>query len=158
MQNGILRVSITAPTGLAASGLKGYTIHNLFSMDFAEGYEAEYKSLRADKLASLKNAFRKHPSLLIIDEISMVSNFMLMKIHGRLMEILGSVDLRKLIIEKSFIFLAFGGISMLAFGDFLQLKPVNSDYAFETVTRKGFERVFKSDLQNINIWKIFEYR
>lgn len=97
MQNGILRVAICAPTGIAAMGVKGYTIHNLFSMDFAEGYEAEYKSLRADKLAALKNAFRKHPSLLIIDEISMVSNVMLMKIHGRLMEILGSVDLRKFI-------------------------------------------------------------
>lgn len=93
---GKLRVSITAPTGLAASGLKGYTIHSLFSMDFYHGGEAEYNALRGEKLEQLKSLFQKRPSLLIIDEISMVSNVMLMKVHARLCEILGTHDLGKL--------------------------------------------------------------
>ena len=36
-KKGVLRVSICAPTGVAASQLGGYTIHNLFTMDFHQG-------------------------------------------------------------------------------------------------------------------------
>lgn len=93
--NGILRIAVSAPTGLAAKGVKGYTVHSIFAMDVAHGGEAEYTSLNPTKLQKLKKLFQKRPALLIIDEISMISNIMLVKIHLRLCEILGIRDLRK---------------------------------------------------------------
>jgi len=89
LKNGKMRISLCGPTGVAASRIEGYTIHKLFCMDFAYGGEAEYNPLGGDMLETLKKYLQTRPSLLIIDEISMVSNVMLMKLHARLCEIMG---------------------------------------------------------------------
>lgn len=61
-------------------------------------------------------------SIIVIDEISMVSNKLLLHIHQRLTEIFGSSE-----------DIPFAGISLIACGDFYQLppiqaKPVYADY------------------------------
>jgi len=65
-------------------------------MDFYEGGEALYNPLIAEKLQKLKWHFSTRPSLVLIDEISMVSNTMLMKLHARLCEVTGRYDLSNL--------------------------------------------------------------
>lgn len=110
-ENGHLRIAIAAPTGMAAKGVGGNTIHSLLSMDVTFGGEAEYTALRDDTLMKMRHLFlggdiltekdlddpkiRKKRPLLIIDEISMVSNIMLAKIHLRCCEITGERNLRK---------------------------------------------------------------
>ena len=86
-----------APTGVAAANIEGFTIHSLFKMDFHEGGEALYNPLISEKLEKLKYYFSKRPSLVLIDEISMVSNTMLMKLHARFCEITGRYNLSNLI-------------------------------------------------------------
>jgi len=65
-------------------------------MDFYEGGEALYNPLISEKLQKLKWYFSTRPSLVLIDEISMVSNTMLMKLHARLCEVTGRYDLSNL--------------------------------------------------------------
>ena len=65
-------------------------------MDFYEGGEALYNPLIKEKLENLKYHFSKRPSLVLIDEISMVSNTMLMKLHARLCEITGRYNISNL--------------------------------------------------------------
>jgi hypothetical protein len=89
LQNGILRIALCAPTGVAASNIQGYTVHGLFKMDFYQGGEAMYNDLDGLKLDQLKHHFRKRPTIIIMDEVSMNSNVMLMKLHARLCNITG---------------------------------------------------------------------
>lgn len=58
-------------------------------------------------------------SYLIIDEISMVSLQTIKHIHRRLIEIKGTSDN-----------VPFGGVNVIAIGDFYQLPPVNADFIF----------------------------
>ena len=64
---------------------------------------------------------------LIIDEISMVSSGMLSAIHQQLCQIKQNDEY-------------FGGLSIIAFGDFFQLKPVKGQFAFK----------------NKVLWRLFE--
>ena len=115
-------------------------------------------------MENLKYMMQNRPSLLIIDEISMVSNVMLMKIHARLVEILGESRLSIVILIFMFILIniAFGGMNILSFGDFLQLPPVspiyNHIYAYKRVTPNAFLKYFKSNLPAINLWNVFKYK
>ena len=75
--------------------------------------------------------------LLIIDEISMVSNVTLLHIHQRLQEIFGTSGS-----------LLFGGKSIIAFGDLFQLEPIRSKPVFEN---------YKDDTLNIcHPWHVFQ--
>ena len=73
----------------------------------------ELKSKYAIRLECLK--------FVIIDEVSMVGNKMLAKIDQRLKEITGNTNLY------------FGGVSVLFFGDFNQLRPVKESYIFQVI-------------------------
>lgn len=59
------------------------------------------------------------PFVQIIDEISMVSLQTIKYIHRRLNEIKGTAD-----------DVPFGGVNVIAIGDFYQLPPVNADFIF----------------------------
>ena len=66
-----------------------------------------------DKMRSKLRNKLSEVGVVIIDEISMVSNLLLLYIHQRLTEVFGcSEDL------------PFAGISVIVFGDFYQLPPV----------------------------------
>ena len=103
-------ILVTAPTGAAAYNVSGYTLHSAFLLPLNTKASDDYVPLTGEKLAGLKESIG-NIKLLTIDEISMVGADMLLIIHRRLCDIMTSDE-------------PFGGISVLAVGDLLQLPPV----------------------------------
>ena len=102
------RVLKLAPTGVAAINIDGTTIHSGLGI-FSNG---ECSPL-SDKLrTSLRNKLSE-VSVIIVDEISMVSNVLLLNIHLRLSEIFG--------VKSS---IPFAGKMLIVCGDLFQLPPV----------------------------------
>ena len=83
-------VLLLAPTGVAAININGTTIHNGLGIPlYCDGASLpplgeERKTVLRVKLSNLR--------LIIIDEISMVSNDRLVHIHERLIEIFSTPD------------------------------------------------------------------
>jgi len=106
--------TIVAPTGIAASHLKGQTIHSFFALGITDSVvDEDYVDSLLFK-SHLKSRFKKL-QILIIDEISMVSP-----------EIFESMDkiLRAFKDENE----PFGGVQVVISGDFFQLPPVSKEY------------------------------
>jgi len=100
----------TAFTGSAATMIPtAETMHSLVSLNTRD--PDNVLSPLNDKAMAAAEIKLRDKSILIIDEVSMVSSVMLGKLHQRLSEIRKSQ-------------LPFGGMSLLMVGDFLQLKPV----------------------------------
>jgi ATP-dependent exoDNAse (exonuclease V) alpha subunit len=102
--------TIVAPTGIAASHLKGQTIHSFFALGIRDTVvDNGYVAFLLEK-SYLKTRFAKL-KVLIIDEVSMVSP-----------EIFASMDkiLRAFKNNPE----PFGGIQVVISGDFFQLPPV----------------------------------
>ena len=108
-------VVITAPTGTAAFNVSGLTIHTAASIPPNKDL-GEFEFLSHEKANKLRIAWA-NVKLLIIDEISMVGNRMLHTINLRLQQLRGNSA-------------PFGGMSILAFGDLYQLKPVMDGWVF----------------------------
>ena len=108
------RVLLCAPTGKAASLIKGVTLHSAFNFNFG----TNYIDLTSKQLAEFRENL-KHLKILIIDEMSLLGADMLYKIHLRLSQEIFQNDL------------LFGGISVLLVGDLLQLPPVNAAFIFK---------------------------
>jgi len=103
--------TVVAPTGIAASHLKGQTIHSFFALGIRDTIvDNRYVEFLLGK-SYLKSRFKKL-KILIIDEISMVSP-----------EIFGSMDriLRAFKDNPE----PFGGVQVVISGDFFQLPPVS---------------------------------
>jgi len=105
--------TIVAPTGIAASHLKGQTIHSFFALGIRdEVVEDDYvKSLQLK--SHIKSRFNKL-QILIIDEVSMVSP-----------EIFESMD--KILRAFKDFTQPFGGVQVVISGDFFQLPPVSRE-------------------------------
>ena len=105
--------TVVAPTGIAASHLKGQTIHSTFALGIYDGVVDDGYVERLLEKKYLKSRFKKL-QILIIDEISMVSP-----------ELFTSMDkILKAFKRNS---LPFGGIQVVISGDFFQLPPVSRD-------------------------------
>jgi hypothetical protein len=87
-------VALAAPTGKAAVHIQGSTLHSLLKIEVQQGTIGLYHALKPKFLSDLKSAF-ENVRLVVIDEYSMVSNVLLMKVHLRLCEISGIYDRRK---------------------------------------------------------------
>ena len=128
------KVLVLAPTGVAAVNVSGNTIHSGLGIPVGN-FRKNIPKLNDKK----RSALRHHLSevqVILIDEISMVSNYMLLHIHQRLNEIFGKSE-----------DIPFSGISILAFGDFYQLPPIN--------TRPVYGE-YKDLLLNIApLWRLF---
>ena len=101
-------------TGTAASNIDGQTLHGSFGFP----YDNKHYSL-SDKMRDQKRAAMKNLKLVIIDEISMVKVDMLYQLDLRLQEITEKVGS------------LFGGLSVIVFGDMMQLKPCMGRYICE---------------------------
>ena len=135
---------ITAPTGLAAHNIGGITIHRLLYLPIEHGKSTTYEPLTDESLAMLRSALSKLESgLLIIDEVSMVSNIQFLFIHLRLQEIFGVENF-------------FGGINVVLFGDCLQLPPVHEKPIYKILPQ---EKVLKlaGSLGSFHAWSHFKY-
>ena len=131
--------AVTAPTGLAAYNVGGVTIHRLLQLPIEhEGRAAGYWKLGRDVLKIMR-ACLSQLRLLIIDEVSMVSNLNLAYIHLRLDEIFAKDEW-------------FGGVNVLSVGDILQLPLVNGGAVFQRVNNRSVVNKLGC-MTSINIWQ-----
>lgn len=109
--------TLTASTGIAAVNIAGGTIHSFLGVrDDKELSDEDVNNILKNMwtLKRLRNA-----EILIIDEISMVSGALL-DICSRLLQDARDDDR------------PFGGVKIVAVGDFFQLPPIDGAYAFES--------------------------
>lgn len=125
--SGAKPVLVCAPTGTAANVIAGQTIHSAFMIPVSN--YGEYQPLSPFCLSKLRNMYVTIHTL-IIDEISMVSSSMLTYISRRLSDIKQCE-------------LPFGGLNVIAIGDFFQLRPVKASFVFEnTILWELFKPIF----------------
>ena len=124
----------TAFTGNAARLIQGLTLHTAFRFGFGNQYSSLADSIR-DKMRNLLAKLE----IVIIDEISMVKADHLYILNQRLQEIKQSQD-------------DFGGVSVLLFGDLMQLRPVLGEWIFNKPKSKDYENVYLSR----PLWELFK--
>ncbi|KAJ8050592.1 ATP-dependent DNA helicase PIF1 [Holothuria leucospilota] len=112
-------IILMAPTGKAAYGIKGTTIHSALQIPANQGL-SQYKALTADKLNSLQAKYCRL-KIIFIDEISMVGHRMFRYIDQRLQQIMGTKTV-------------FGGVSIIAVDDLFQVMPVKDGWIFKDLT------------------------
>ena len=134
----LITVLLAAPTGLAAFNIGGSTIHGALGITTNENKSVDMKPL-SDELKNKYSVRLENLKVMIIDEVSMVGNKMLSKIDQRLKEITGNKSLY------------FGGVSILFFGDFNQLRPVKESYVFQAVNTNDL-----SILAGTTLWSFFK--
>ena len=117
-------VLLMAPTGVAAININGTTIHTALAIPKECGNNVPAMSDQKKTQMRLTLAELK---LIIIDEISMVSNMGLLHIHQRLKEIFATPNSE-----------LFAGISVLVVGDFFQLPPIRSSTVFTDYKNGAF--------------------
>lgn len=110
--------AVTASTGIAALNVSGKTLHSFMGVrDDKKLTEDELQ----DVLENSKTLQRyQHTEILIIDEISMVS--------AQLFDNLDTLAR----VARSKKDVPFGGMRVIAVGDFYQLPPVKGDYCFKS--------------------------
>lgn len=106
-------VLTAAPTGTAAFGVKGQTLHSMFHI---RPNSNMMEDLPQSSWQQLHHHFSKL-KWLIIDEISLVQRGMLEAIENRLRQIMASC-------------LPFGGVNVLFVGDLYQLRPAGGAWVF----------------------------
>ena len=131
------KILLTAPTGTAAFNIKGFTVHS--ALKIPRQPNNIYEPLSCETLNTLQSQLAGL-NILVIDEVSMVDPKLLSYIHGRLKQIkqIRGTDRKSL----------FGGVSILAVGDFYQLPPVKakslcvpSAHAGHTLWQDNFEKI-----------------
>ena len=129
------KVLLMVPTGVAAIQVDGTTIHT--ALGIPVGHFGTKLPLLPDKMkCSLKNHL-SDLKVIIIDEISMVSNELLFNIHLRLNEIFGSVHNDP-----------FAGITVIVVGDLLQLSLAGGRPMYAS---------YKNNWQNFDLlWRHFK--
>ncbi|XP_015125103.1 uncharacterized protein LOC107046894 [Diachasma alloeum] len=139
--------AVTAPTGIAAYNVNGLTIHRYFQLLIEHDDTPKYKQL-SDYLLKLMREQMRDVKLIIIDEISMVSNTTLMYINQRLMEIFNTFEQTDG---------WFGKKHILVFGDLLQLPPVRQDPPYMKIPSNAVEKRLGS-MCSVNLWvDLFSY-
>ncbi|KAJ6256113.1 ATP-dependent DNA helicase PIF1 [Drechslerella dactyloides] len=113
-----LAYAVTAPTGIAAVLIGGVTIHNFFGIGTGE-HGIGYYLRRSGEVSSNIRQKLQETDVLIVDEISMVSPDLWEKIN-RIARYHRCGDDPKN--QKP-----FGGLQVIACGDFFQLPPVERD-------------------------------
>lgn len=131
-------VLIVAPTGKAAFNVRGMTMHSAFNLLIREGKKSDKsKKLAADTLNTMRSQLSQL-KILIIEEISMVGVDTFIQTHMRLQEIFYNN-------------LPFGGINVISFGDFKQLRPVKDGYVFKSSNKEDYI------LAGNSLWSQFKF-
>ena len=140
-----------APTGIASHNIGGMTLHSMWNLPVNHGNSkknsnGEYRKLRSGQINKMRANY-KHACGLIVDEVSMISNRMLMAINLRMNEVVGSKNHE-----------AFGGIPTIMFGDLFQLEPVNGCQPFIPLSSSVAQKMFGGFPCAPNLWEIFQFR
>lgn len=140
-------VALAAPTSVAALNIGGITIHMLLQLPVEHGKTPSFKSLSDDVLKVIRDNL-KGVVLIIIDEISMVSDLSVMYIHLRLTEIFNTSN-----DSDGW----FGKVNLIVLGDLLQLPPVMEDPPFQLLSSKQIQNCLAS-IGKFDLWKeVFTY-
>ena len=116
-------VLLMAPTGVAAININETTINTGLAIPRECGNNVP--AMSDQRRTQMKLSFAEL-KLIIIDEISMVSNMGLLHIHQRLKEIFVTPNRH------------FAGINVLVFGDFFQLLPIRRATTFSNYKNNAF--------------------
>ena len=140
-----------APTGIASHNIGGMTLHSMWNLPVDHSYgrknsAKEYRRLKPGQV-NIMRANYAHACGMIVDEVSMISNQMLMAINMRMNEVLGSTDP-----------VPFGGMPVIVFGDLFQLEPVSGSQPFVPLTSNVAKKMFGGFPCAPNIWEGFEFR
>lgn len=109
------RVAVVAPTGYAAMRVQGRTIHSWVGIGQVSSKEA------AQNLKKWNREAWAEVHVLVIDEISMVSDWMF--------ELLDRMARTS---RKGKGKLPFGGVQLILCGDFMQMPPIKAQYCFQS--------------------------
>ena len=140
-------VAVAAPTGIASRNINGLTIHGMLALPVEHGSTPSYRLLSDDALKIVREKLR-NVTLLIIDEVSMVSNVTLMYMHLRLQEIFQTDDA-----ENGW----FGKRNLLVLGDLLQLPPIFEGPVYIPMSSDLITKLTGS-VGKINLWRnLFKY-
>jgi ATP-dependent DNA helicase PIF1 len=128
---GAKHYTLGAPTGLAALNIGGKTLHSIFGITPSEGiFQSDYNKFTTN--INIINFIQHRLHHLIIDEISMVRADMLDYIDRLLREVKN--------VDKP-----FGGVQVIAFGDFFQLPPVAKSSDVKELKADGYDSEFAFD-------------
>jgi ATP-dependent DNA helicase PIF1 len=106
-------VVVLAPTGLAAYMVNGQTLNRFLKLPvFGNSDEDKHWPLSDQNLRDMR-ALIPNLKLIIIDEISMVSNVRLAQLHLRLLEVFK---------ESPDDYRVFANVNIIVLGDFLQVE------------------------------------
>lgn len=121
-QSEVLRV---APSGVAAINISGKTIHSAFEIPVQLSWHEDMPvldSLAAERLKASMSSEGTAPSILIVDEISMVSTSLFGRLEARCRQLFQ--------VDKP-----FGGLHVVLVGDFGQIPPVAAASLLSSTTR-----------------------
>ena len=140
-------VIVAAPTGIAARNVNGLTIHGILALPVEHGSTPPYRPMSDEALKIVRDKLR-NVTLLIVDEISMVSNVTLMYMHLRLSEIFQTED-----IEDGW----FGRKNLLFLGDLLQLPPIFEGPVYSSLSSELTTKL-TGCVGTIDLWRqLFTY-
>lgn len=143
--------ALAAPTGLAALNIGGRTLHSIFRLPVSDGVlEPDFNNFNMDD--RIVNNIRYNIKHLIIDEISMVRadvfDFM-----DRMMRSVKQVDK------------PFGGVQIIAVGDFYQLPPVVFGAEKKRMQELGYaspfifdSRVFQTGFETLTLTEVLRQK
>ena len=103
----------------------------------------KYTSLSASALDQMR-AVMVNLKCILIDEISIVSNILLLQIHLRLQDAFYKDSL-------------FGGKNFVLFGDLLQLPPINSNPPYVQIKGQDVSKITEGLKVSLNLWIEFTY-
>ena len=129
-------IMLTASTGIAAVPINGTTLHTGFSIPTS----CAPLSKSSKQLQQLQNKF-DFLKIVVVDEISMVAQTLFSTLDQNLRKIMRSDE-------------PFGGVSILAVGDFCQLPPIMGGPVYSIPSTKSLE-VFAPNMWTEN-FKIYE--
>jgi ATP-dependent DNA helicase PIF1 len=131
-----MRYGVTATTGCAAVLVGGSTIHSFLGIGLATQSAKDLARRVAYKMPKMAQRLREL-DFLIIDEVSMLSDALFTKISEYLSCIRQDAA-------------PFGGLTVLLSGDFLQLPPVEGDFAFRS---SEWQRLNPKIIQLTNVFR-----
>lgn len=138
----LLKVGVTALTGIAGTNIGGITLHSFLGIgDGSDSVDVIVNKLKkaAGKKQQLANCMET--DILIIDEISMTSAALWEKIDQVLRRV------------RSCSYKPFGGLTVLSFGDFAQLPPVFPRLPPGASNRVGAPPADKRLLFESSVWQ-----